>query len=335
MFKIAAFCTLFLCHSIAQANIDHNCGELMAENHVSVQPEVFSLSDLVKEIEEKYRFKAHGQKLALAVLGASEEHNGLADFDALSLILDEAVAAAIANASANSLISVELVSYFGQIRIEISAPGWNPKLPSAIPDGSGIAATIKNNYSSSGSRLVLAVKEKDRIMPPSEAFSLERLVGKTVLALDATARKRGVDLGIYRVGYESDHKIKSLTDALDALVSRRVDLNAPGSVVGSRDAFANYKVAADVLKQALLSAIYGADAGSSVSVELFGPPQNSWAAVDIVAQGWAPSTNLVGPFVGTGVVVSLYRDYPTRMMVRVQARNEDENAVPKPRAAMK
>lgn len=126
-----------------------------ASAHLKVEPEAFSLGTLVSDVVGSFRFVAHRKQLALTLTGSQGVTDCLADRNVVRHTLTEAIGAAVTAAPSGSRVAVELARSADRLAIDVSAPGWDPRLPPAPPAGSGAALSVLRT--ASGARLVLSV----------------------------------------------------------------------------------------------------------------------------------------------------------------------------------
>lgn len=120
-----------------------------------VQPEPFDLGAMCADVVGAYRFVAHRKQLAVTLLGSNGHCICVADADVVREALSDAVGAALMAAAPGIRVSVELTRSADRLAVDVSAPGWNPRLPPAPPAGSGAALSVLRT--ASGARLVLSV----------------------------------------------------------------------------------------------------------------------------------------------------------------------------------
>jgi signal transduction histidine kinase len=122
---------------------------------MKIEPEVFSLGAVTLDVVGAFRFIAHRKQLALTLTGASGHTDCLADPTIVRSTLTDAIGAAVQAAPSGARVSVEIARSADRLAIDVSAPGWDPRLPPAPPAGSGAALSVLRT--ASGARLVLSV----------------------------------------------------------------------------------------------------------------------------------------------------------------------------------
>ncbi len=120
-----------------------------------VEAETFELGTMAADVIGSFRFVAHRKQLALTLTGASGHTQCTADPLVVREAMLEAVGAAVAAAPSGARVSVEIARSADRLAVDISAPGWDPRLPPAPPAGSGAALSVLRT--ASGARLVLSV----------------------------------------------------------------------------------------------------------------------------------------------------------------------------------
>ncbi len=126
-----------------------------ASARLRVEPEIFSLSSVAADVVSAFRFVAHRKQLALTLLGAHTTSECLADAEVVRTTLVDAIGTAVNAALPGSRVSVEIARSADRLVVDISAPGWDPRLPPAPPAGSGCALSVLRT--AGGARLVLSV----------------------------------------------------------------------------------------------------------------------------------------------------------------------------------
>lgn len=126
-----------------------------ASAHLRVEPETFSLASVVADVVGSFRFVAHRKQLALTLLGAHGATECLADLTVVRSALIQAISAAVSATPAGARVSVEVSRSADRLAVDVSAPGWDPRLPPSPPTGSGAAVSVMRT--AAGARLVLSV----------------------------------------------------------------------------------------------------------------------------------------------------------------------------------
>lgn len=126
-----------------------------ASANVRIEPEAFSFGTLAADVVGSYRFIAHRKQLALTLAGGIGPTEAVADVGVVRGVLAEAIGAAVSAAPSGSRVSVEIARSADRLAADISAPGWDPRLPPAPPVGSGAAVSVLRT--ATGARLVLSV----------------------------------------------------------------------------------------------------------------------------------------------------------------------------------
>lgn len=122
---------------------------------VKLEAERFELGPMAADVIGSFRFVAHRKQLAVTLTGAGGHSQCLADPGVVRTALVEAIGAAIAAAPSGARVAVEVARSADRLAVDISAPGWDPRLPPAPPAGSGAALSVLRT--ASGARLVLSV----------------------------------------------------------------------------------------------------------------------------------------------------------------------------------
>lgn len=120
-----------------------------------VQPETFDLGSMCADVVGSFRFVAHRKQLAITLLGSNGHTTCTADPDVVRQALLDGIGAALQAAAPGTRVSVEIVRSADRLAVDVSAPGWSPRLPPAPPAGSGAALSVLRT--ASGARLVLSV----------------------------------------------------------------------------------------------------------------------------------------------------------------------------------
>lgn len=137
-------------------DLERLCDEAQAARaSVSAQPERFELAALAKEVLEAFRFMANRKQLILTLGGIKGHSLCLAARGVVRQTLVDALGAALQAASSGGRVLVEIVRSADRLALDISAPGWDPRLPPAPAPGSGAALSVLRT--ASGARLVLSV----------------------------------------------------------------------------------------------------------------------------------------------------------------------------------
>lgn len=126
-----------------------------ATANMKIEPEVFSLGQVTLDVVGAFRFIAHRKQLALTLTGANGHTDCLADLGIVRATLTDAINAAVTAAPSGARVSVEIARSADRLAVDVSAPGWDPRLPPAPPAGSGAALSVLRT--ASGARLVLSV----------------------------------------------------------------------------------------------------------------------------------------------------------------------------------
>ena len=133
----------------------------LASRPSRIEPETFDLSTLVSDVIGSLRFVAHRKHLALTLIAGAGPSQCHADPEVVRSTLTQALGSALAACPSGARVNVELARSADRIAIDVSGPGWDPRLPPAPPPGSGAAVSVLRT--SSGSRLVLSVPAR---VPP-------------------------------------------------------------------------------------------------------------------------------------------------------------------------
>lgn len=137
-------------------DLEQLCDEAgSASQSVAVNPEPFDLGALCADVVGAWRFVAHRKQLALTLLGSSGHCICIADSSVVRDTLTESIGTALAAAAPGIRVAVEITRSADRLAVDISAPGWNPRLPAPPPAGSGAALSVLRT--ASGARLVLSV----------------------------------------------------------------------------------------------------------------------------------------------------------------------------------
>lgn len=126
-----------------------------ATRALSVQTEPFDLGGMCADVVGAFRFVAHRKQLAVTLLGSSGHCICVADPNVVRECLTEAIGAALHAAAPGVRVAVEITRSTDRLAVDVSAPGWNPRLPPAPPAGAGAALSVLRT--ASGARLVLSV----------------------------------------------------------------------------------------------------------------------------------------------------------------------------------
>ena len=122
---------------------------------IEVDSKVFALGPLVNDVVGAYRFIAHRKQLALTLIGGRNESECNADPNILRAVLNEAIGHATNACPTGGKVSVEVCRSSDRMAVDISAPGWDPRLPPAPAAGSGLAVSVLRT--ASGARLVVSM----------------------------------------------------------------------------------------------------------------------------------------------------------------------------------
>ncbi len=120
-----------------------------------IEAETFELGTMAADVIGSFRFVAHRKQLALTLTGASGHTQCVADPVVVREALKDAVGAAVAATPSGARVAVEIARSADRLAVDISAPGWDPRLPPAPPAGAGAALSVLRT--ASGARLVLSV----------------------------------------------------------------------------------------------------------------------------------------------------------------------------------
>ena len=127
----------------------------LAARPTRIEPETIELAPLVADVIGSLRFVAHRRHLLVALLGGSLPTHCHADPEVVRATLSDALGAALLAAPGGGRVTVEIARSADRLAVDVSAPGWDPRLPPAPPSGSGIAVSVLRT--ASGARLVLSV----------------------------------------------------------------------------------------------------------------------------------------------------------------------------------
>lgn len=126
-----------------------------ATANLKIDTQTFSLGGIAADVVGSFRFIAHRKQLALTLTGSNAHTDCTADAGIVRSALVEAVGAAVTAAPSGARVSIEIARSADRLAVDISAPGWDPRLPPAPPAGSGAALSVLRT--ASGARLVLSV----------------------------------------------------------------------------------------------------------------------------------------------------------------------------------
>jgi signal transduction histidine kinase len=120
-----------------------------------IEVETFALDGAVSEVVARLRFVAHRKRLTVSFFHGKEPSMCVADPSIVRSLLDDALGSAVALAPSGGKVFVELARSADRLVCDVSAPGWEPRLPPMPPAGSGAALSVLRG--TGGARLVLSV----------------------------------------------------------------------------------------------------------------------------------------------------------------------------------
>jgi signal transduction histidine kinase len=120
-----------------------------------IEVETFALDGAVCDVVGRLRFAAHRKRLTVSFFHGREPSLCVADPSVVRTLLADALGAAVALAPSGGKVFVELARSADRLVCDVSAPGWEPRLPPVPPAGSGAALSVLRG--TGGARLVLSV----------------------------------------------------------------------------------------------------------------------------------------------------------------------------------
>ncbi|MFM2153119.1 MAG: hypothetical protein RL199_1554 [Pseudomonadota bacterium] len=120
-----------------------------------IEVETFALDQAVSEVVARLRFVTHRRRLTVSFFHGREPALCVADAAVVRSLLTDALGAAVALAPSGGKVFVELARSADRLVCDLSAPGWEPRLPPVPPAGSGAALSVLRG--TGGARLVLSV----------------------------------------------------------------------------------------------------------------------------------------------------------------------------------
>lgn len=122
---------------------------------LKVEPRPFDLATQLRDVVGSFRFLANRRQLTMTLTGVHQAAECVADPDVVRTTLIDGIGLAVSAAPSGGRVLVELARSADRLAVDISAPGWDPRLPPAPAAGSGAALSVLRT--ASGARLVLSV----------------------------------------------------------------------------------------------------------------------------------------------------------------------------------